>query len=104
METEVVIKEAIVDTACAQMTVMMDESIPVQMKSVRMKGHPDMILDVLNLTGGASNQVVVTEKQTITGALTTEEGGGGLGVKTPLKREMVLQRTKHSMILNLKEN
>lgn len=105
METEVIIKEAIVDTACAPMTAMMDESFPVQTRRVRMEA--DMILDVLNVIGSAGNQVAVTENQTTTGALITEEGaegGGGLAIETPQKREMVSQRTKYFMTLNLKEN
>ena len=80
------IREVIEGTAYAQMAVLMKEIVPVQMRTVCMKGDTGMIQEALSLIA----TVVVKEEDR------------GLTVKTAQQRQMMGKRTKHIMILNWK--
>ena len=79
-------REVIEGTAYAQMAVLMKEIVPVQMRTVCMKGDTGMIQEALSLIA----TVVVKEEDR------------GLTVKTAQQRQMMGKRTKHIMILNWK--
>lgn len=100
MEIRISIREVIVGTAYAQMTVLMKEIVPVQVKTVGMKGDTGMIQEAPRLTCIINVQVVVKEILTATGVAIEENRG--LAVKTVQQRQMMAKRTKHIMILNWK--
>ena len=97
-EIRISIREVIEGTACAQMTVLMKEIVPVQMRTVGIKGDTGMIQEAPSLTCVTSVQVVVRGILTATGVAIEEDRG--LTVKTAQQRQVMGKRTKHIMILN----
>lgn len=99
-QIRVIIREVIEGTAYPQMTVFMKEIIPVQTRTVGMRGDTGMIPEAPSPTCIINVQVVVIEALTATGIVIEEDRG--LVVKIAQQREMLGKRTKHFKILNWK--